>query len=113
MRVFRAELRVIAQGTNPTPLDWAIDNLISEGNQAVVELRNEGRFPNGDDYPMVYCFVLRVRDGRIVSVREYADTRFGFEVQKWLLDGDSDVQDEMRKMLATVESGGGSWPAYS
>ena len=30
---------------------------------------------------MVYCFILRVRDGRIVRIREYADTAYNRDMR--------------------------------
>jgi hypothetical protein len=40
---------------------------------------------------MVYCFILRVRAGRIVSVREYADTAYSRDMRPELYSKKSPV----------------------
>jgi ketosteroid isomerase-like protein len=113
LKLFRAELRVIERGVNPTPLKFVIDNVVAEGDQVVVELHNEGVLADGQPYEMIYCFVFVIRDERIVSVRQYADTKYGVERHSWLTSKDTDVQREMAAVLQTVEAGGGDWPLLS
>jgi len=44
------------------------------------EVAGHGVHRSGAVYQNRYCFVIEVRDGSIVEVREYCDTRHGFDV---------------------------------
>jgi uncharacterized protein len=54
-------------------------SLLTDGNTAVLENRFQARLANGRYYDNDYCFVSEVKDGRIHRMREYMDTRRGFE----------------------------------
>lgn len=84
MRVFISEFRDM-RGPRPaeppadTPRTRAPgmqfqDVFNGDGDRVVVEMHNDAPRPDGRTYDMVYIFVFRVRDGRIYSIREYADT---------------------------------------
>ena len=102
MAGFKAKLRMVEQGIHDTPMDFVVVDCVSEGNQVVLELRNGGQLPDGQPYEMVYCFILRVRDGRIVSMREYADTAYGREMRPELYSKQSPVYRGLKEQgLAT------------
>lgn len=88
---FKAKLRMVQQGIHDTPMDFAVVDCVSQGDRVVLELRNEGKLADNRPYEMVYCFILRVRDGRIVSVREYADTAYSHEMRPKLHSKESPV----------------------
>ena len=50
------------------------EEIIAEGDRVVVLARGEVKTVRGEDYNNSYCFVLRMRDGRIAEIREYCDT---------------------------------------
>ncbi|MGI8706578.1 MAG: nuclear transport factor 2 family protein [Sphingomicrobium sp.] len=50
------------------------DEIIAEGDRVVVLARGEVKTVRGEDYNNSYCFVFRMRGGKIVEVREYCDT---------------------------------------
>ena len=50
------------------------DAIIAEGDRVVVLVRGEVKTVRGEDYNNSYCFVLRMKDGKIVELREYMDT---------------------------------------
>ena len=50
------------------------EEIISEDNRVVVLARGEVRTVRGEEYNNSYCFVIRMRDGKIAEVREYCDT---------------------------------------
>jgi ketosteroid isomerase-like protein len=50
------------------------EEIIAEGDRVVVLAHGEVKTVRGEDYNNHYCFVLRMRDGKIVEVREYCDT---------------------------------------
>lgn len=51
-----------------------IHNLVAEGDQVVAEVSGKAETKDGKSYNNTYCFVFRIRDGKIVEVREYMDT---------------------------------------
>ncbi len=51
-----------------------IDNVIGEGDQVMVEARGIAATKAGGHYNNIYCYVVKVRDGKIVEMREYLDT---------------------------------------
>lgn len=61
--------------------DIAIDfrTMVAAGDLVVVEERMRATLVNGRRYDLSYCFVFVVMDGRIAQVREYMDTRSGWQ----------------------------------
>jgi uncharacterized protein len=53
--------------------------VVAEGEVVVVEHRLSATLPNGRSYVNDYCFVYEVRDGKVWRIREYMDTRGGWE----------------------------------
>ena len=50
------------------------DEIIAEGDRVVVLARGEVKTVRGEDYNNSYCFVIRMRGGKMVELREYMDT---------------------------------------
>ena len=50
------------------------EEIIAEGDRVVVLARGEVQTVRGEDYNNSYCFVIRMRDGKMVELREYMDT---------------------------------------
>jgi ketosteroid isomerase-like protein len=50
------------------------DEIIAEGDRVVVLARGEVKTVRGEDYNNSYCFVIRMKDGKMVELREYMDT---------------------------------------
>lgn len=57
-----------------TPYRNVAEEIIADGDRVVVLARGEVKTVRGEDYNNSYCFVLRMRGGRIVELREYCDT---------------------------------------
>ena len=53
-------------------------SMIAEGTLVMTEHRLSAQLPNGRDYVNDYCFAYEVRDGKVVKIREYMDTRGGW-----------------------------------
>ncbi|HXE74296.1 MAG TPA: nuclear transport factor 2 family protein [Candidatus Xenobia bacterium] len=51
-----------------------IHNLVAEGDCVVAEATGEAETREGRPYRNTYCFVFRIRDGKIAGVTEYMDT---------------------------------------
>lgn len=52
--------------------------MIAEGDIVVTEARMSATLANGRSYVNDYCFIYRVRDGKVAEIREYMDTRGGW-----------------------------------
>ena len=57
-----------------TPYRNFADQIIAEDDMVVVRARGEVTTKSGADYHNSYCFVIRMRDGKMVELREYMDT---------------------------------------
>jgi len=51
-----------------------ITSLISDGPVVLAEARGTGTLKNGKQYNNMYAFVLKLKDGKIVALREYMDS---------------------------------------
>ena len=74
----KAEVASIAEASAAwfdAPLRFSIRSMIADGDKVAVELRSDGRFRTGEPYANDYVMIYQVRGGKIVSVREYLDTR--------------------------------------
>ncbi len=56
------------------PIAFEIGEMIAEGDRVWFEAQSTARLVDGADYRNIYIFQLRVRDGRIVEYKEFADT---------------------------------------
>lgn len=73
-----AELAAIAEASAAwfdAPLRFSLRSMIADGEKVAVELHSDGTFRNGEPYANDYVMIYQVRGGKIVSVREYLDTR--------------------------------------
>lgn len=52
----------------------AADYVLADGDRVVVQARGHGTTRRGQPYHQTYCFVFRVRDGRLTEVIEHCDT---------------------------------------
>ena len=51
-----------------------------DGDTVIIEERMRATLPEGRPYDNDYCFIFVVADGRIRQVREYMDTRKGWQM---------------------------------
>lgn len=63
-----------------TPLHMAVLDIIAEGDRLAVEVESSAQLKNGRHYSQQYHFKMHLRDGKIVSVREYLDTQHSFDI---------------------------------
>ena len=56
-------------------LRLTVKTLTAEEDRVSVEIESHGELRNGRIYNQQYHFLLRFRDGKIISVREYLDTQ--------------------------------------
>lgn len=76
-------------GMFPTGLDFTILATTVEGERIAVEAVSEGVHVSGKPYSNEYHFLVVVRDGKIVVLKEYMDTQHAKEV---MVDAMADVQ---------------------
>ena len=50
------------------------EEIIAERDRVVVLAQGEVKTVRGEDYNNEYCFVFRMREGKVFEVREYCDT---------------------------------------
>ena len=56
------------------PVKMGVDEIIAEGDRAVVLAHVEGVGPYAPYKQSTYCFVLRIADGKVRQIVEYLDT---------------------------------------
>ena len=66
----------------PKGLRIKIHGVIAEGNKVALEAESFADASNGKKYNNVYHFLFELRDGKIVTVREYMDTAHQIDVVK-------------------------------
>ncbi len=62
-------------GMTLTPTGWVVD-----GDKVALEASVEGTFFNGDRYVNEFHFLIEVRDGKILRIKEYFDTQTANDV---------------------------------
>ena len=62
-----------------------VTGVTAEGERVAIEGAGRGRLLNGRDYDNRYHFLMIVRDGRVLSVREYMDSEHVADVFEGLL----------------------------
>jgi len=51
-----------------------VTSLISDGPVVLAEARGTGTLNNGKQYNNMYAFVLKIKDGKIIHLKEYMDS---------------------------------------
>jgi ketosteroid isomerase-like protein len=62
------------------PMQFTLLASVEEGDVVCLEIESHATTPDGRPYNNVYCYLMTVRDGKIVRVREHADTHHALEV---------------------------------
>ena len=65
------------------PMEVAIEDMVAEGESVCVQTTINATTASGEPYENHYHFVFRIREGRIVAVKEYVDTLYA---QRMLFD---------------------------
>ena len=67
-------------GAFPDGLEFSIQALTAEGDRVAIEAESDGKHVSGKPYRNQYHFLMRIRDGQIVELKEYLDTQLANEV---------------------------------
>ena len=62
------------------PMRFTLHGVIAEDDTALLEVESTSPKPGGGTYNNRYCYVMVVRDSRILHVREYPDTKYAAEM---------------------------------
>jgi ketosteroid isomerase-like protein len=57
-----------------TPYRNRAEEIIADGDRIVVLCQGEVKTIRGENYNNDYCYVIRMRDGKMIELREYMDT---------------------------------------
>lgn len=71
----------------PEGLQFEIVSATADGDRVVVEAQGNGTTVDGKPYHNSYCFVITLRDGKIVHVNEYFCTKLADAVLWPLVEG--------------------------
>ncbi len=61
-------------------LTMSVLSCLAEGDQVALEVVSAGDLKNGRQYRQEYHMLMKFRDGKIASVREYLDTQHANDV---------------------------------
>ncbi len=89
--VFLAMLSRLKNG-----LKMTVNSVIAEGSSVALEVVSYGELKDGNIYDQQYHAVMRMRDGKIASIREYLDTQHVRDV--WF----PSARDQHQKLLEHV-----------
>ena len=64
----------------PGGLELRVTSMIAEGEKVAAEVESHGEHANGRTYANKYHFLITVRDGQFVEVKEYLDTLHLFQL---------------------------------
>lgn len=64
----------------PEGLSFTVIGVTAEGERVAVEAESRGKHASGRDYNNFYHFLFTIRNGKIVSLKEYLDTELATEV---------------------------------
>jgi uncharacterized protein len=81
-------------------LTMTVVSCIAEGDHVALEVVSAGDLKNGRQYRQEYHMLLKFRDGKIVSVREYLDTQHANDVWAAPL-----TEEESAKLHAASQRG--------
>jgi len=79
----RDEIRPLMDGilgAFPDGLTFSVETLTAEQDRVAIEARSRGVHVSGKRYENRYHFLVRIRGGKIVEVKEYLDTQHAREV---------------------------------
>jgi uncharacterized protein len=99
-QVFEGMLRRLKNG-----LKMNVNNVIAEGDQVALEVVSYGELKSGLIYDQQYHVLMRIREGKIVSIREYLDTQHVKQV--WFASECERNQKLLEHAFAETERGDG------
>ncbi len=79
----KAEIKEFADGvlsTFPNGIKFNIVSMTAEDDRVAVEVRGEAMHASGKEYNNQYHFLIKIKDQKILELREYMDTQLAAKV---------------------------------
>jgi ketosteroid isomerase-like protein len=79
----KSEIRAMMDGilgAFPNGLNFSVTALTAEGDRVAIEAESRGTHVSGKPYRNQYHFLMRIRDGLVIELKEYLDTLHANEV---------------------------------
>lgn len=73
---------IIAEALSIVPMTFELHSSTEKGDTAILEVESHAPLPDGDEYNNLYCFIVKVKDGKILTVREYNDTNHALHLPR-------------------------------
>jgi ketosteroid isomerase-like protein len=90
LRVFKWELGLLSKAppreSGAPETHHFSDVFNGDDDRVVLEMFIKGPLPDGRNQDNVYCFLMRIKDGKIYDLREYADTWWAYELNAGQID---------------------------
>lgn len=67
-------------GAFPKGLTFTISSITAEDDRVAVEAESDGAHSSGQNYHNFYHFLFTLRDGKVISLKEYLDTQMILDV---------------------------------
>ena len=64
----------------PKGLHLTVLSMVAEGDMVAAEVASEGEHVNGRSYRNKYHFLIKVKNGQMVEVKEYMDTQHLYQL---------------------------------
>ncbi len=75
----RTQKATAAEILKAVPMRFTLLDAIAEGDKVVLELESHAKTEDGEDYNNIYAFIMTIFQGKILHIREHADTRHSME----------------------------------
>ena len=75
----RTQKETAAAILRAVPMKFTLLDAIAEGDKVVLELESHAPADDGTEYNNVYAFIITLFQGKILHIREHADTRHTME----------------------------------
>jgi ketosteroid isomerase-like protein len=93
-------------GSLSGPVTTHVGDVTAEGDRVWFEAVTQAPLRDGGQYRNMYVMAVRVRDGKIIGLKEYGDTHHVFEVMEAAQSPSSEWQSPLEQVTDTL--GGGS-----
>jgi uncharacterized protein len=92
-------------GATTGPMTFRIGDVVAEGDRVWFEAENEAALVSGGLYTNTFVMAVRVRDGKIVELKEFADTLHTFQaIDSPATRGEpKDRQSPIRNLTKTLQ----------
>jgi ketosteroid isomerase-like protein len=73
---------IIQKALDIVPMTFELHSSYSDGDRVILEVESHAPLPDGESYNNLYCFIVTIRDDKILEVREYNDTHHALNLPR-------------------------------